>query len=160
MFLVRAFSDHRFLCLDHILFAALVFSGLTVWAICSESSIYCIKQFGEKGQAKIEKVEITTEHRLQIEYTYWVGTKKYTGHRFYRSMTRYKQGEIADQIHKIKAEQMYTVYYRPKHPEKAVCFITSEELWLNKKLFIALLASWAVWGLGYLQAWIWDKNRI
>lgn len=78
--------------------------------------------------------------------------------RFYREKASYDPEEIKDIVKKINEKTVFPVYYDPNRPENSVCFVTNEGLRLNRALGVAIIVAWGIWGLGYLQASIWNKK--
>lgn len=151
--------NYRWLLFNNRFFLILlVLTGFGIWVFFSEVDIYFLRHRGEKTIGKIREISITKENHLQVEYTYQAGQRKYIGTRYYRKSRTYKPAEIEEVVAEIRKKVTFPVYFDPVHPEKAVCFVTAENLRLNKVLGVFLGVIWLIWGLGYLQAYIWDKN--
>lgn len=126
--------------------------------VFAEYKLYILKNEEEKIMGEITRLDITQKKSLQIEYLYQIGQKKYTGRWFYKEKASYDPEEIKDIVKKINEKTVFPVYYDPSQPENSVCFITNENLRLNRALGIAIIVSWGIWGLGYLQSSIWNKK--
>lgn len=136
----------------------LAITGFGIWVFFSEVDIYFLRHRGERIVGEIRDVRIAKGNHLQVEYTYQAGQRKYIGIRYYRKSRTYKPAEIENVVAEIRKKGTFPVYFDPARPEKAVCFVTAEDLRLNKVLGVFLGVIWLIWGLGYLQAYIWDKN--
>lgn len=135
----------------------LIATVFVIWVFCSEIGIYILKQKGGLTIGEIKEVWVTSENHLCVEYAYRIGHKDYLGTKYYRESKKYATDEIKDVVTEMQGKK-FPVYYDYAHPEEAVCFVTNENLRLNKALVIAIGIGWFVWGLGYFQAKIWDKN--
>lgn len=156
---MKTSKDYRGLLYCNEFFVVLlVLTVFGVWVFFAEYKLYILKNEGEKIMGEITRLDITQKKSLQIEYLYQIGQKKYTGSRFYREKASYDSGEIKDIVRKINEKKVFPVYYDSSQPENSVCFITNENLRLNRALGIAIIVSWGIWGLGYLQSSIWNKK--
>ena len=78
--------------------------------------------------------------------------------RFYRNKNHYDSGEIENLIKQINEENGFTVYYASDSPGNSVCFVTDETLRMDRSGIMIIIALWGIFGLGYLQVRIWNRN--
>lgn len=151
-------SNYKRLMFSSIFFdVLLIMTVFVIWVFCSEINIYILKQRGGQTVGEIKKVWVTSKNYLCVEYLYRIGEKDYLGTKYYRESKKYVPNEIKNVVTEMQGKKI-PVYYDYTHPEEAVCFITHENLRLNKALVIAVVVAWLVWGIGYFQSQIWDRN--
>ncbi|WP_289227827.1 MULTISPECIES: hypothetical protein [Bacteroidales] len=136
----------------------LILTAWGIWIFVAEYEFYALKNSGERVIGKIVQFNVVDKKSLQVKYMYYVGGKEYVGSRFYRNKNHYDSGEIENLIKQINEENGFTVYYASDSPGNSVCFVTDETLRMDRSGIMIIIALWGIFGLGYLQVRIWNRN--
>ena len=136
----------------------LILTIWSAWIFCREYEYYVLKNSGERVIGKVVQFDVTKEKSLHIRYVYHVGEKEYMGSKFYRKKNSYDSLEIENLVKRVDEKRYFAVYYVPDRPDNSVCFITNENLRLDKSGVMILMGLWGIFGLGYLQIRIWNRN--
>lgn len=128
---------------DRFLFFLLLFSYCCIQVTYSKYEVYHLKMSGTQVEGIIEYVEINENNSFRLRYSYKVNGKVYTGNRHYGSVC-YEAKNVKQIREKIIAKHSYPVYYDPKKPEKAVCFIADDQVQFPYIIWMVLLMCWGI----------------
>lgn len=133
---------------DRFLFFLLLFSYCCIQVTCSKWEVYHLKMSGTQVEGVIESVEINENNSFRLRYSYKVDGEVYTGNKHYGSVS-YRDEDVKQIREKMISKHSYPVYYDPKKPEKAVCFIADDQAEFPYMIWVVLLICWGIFVIRY-----------
>ena len=108
-------------------------------------SIWRLQEHGAQVEARITdmQVEKGKSYKINVQYAYVVDGVAYSGTKVYpeRSYNRYEKDDL---VQRLGVDSLVALRYPPNAPQKAVYFMTDDEIPFPKDLLIIFLGIWFI----------------